>query len=100
MKFLIRRHLMRTLALVLFACALTPAYAQQKGGFPSDGNGLLDACSVLVDSADLPSSVTSLSGEPFTEKMGQFNWCAGYLGATQDIYFQNELTLYFMAKSL
>ena len=44
---------MKTLALVLFACVLSPAaYARD---FPTEGNGLLDACSVVVDIADNPS---------------------------------------------
>jgi hypothetical protein len=85
---------MRALVLFLFACVLSPAYARD---FPTDGNGLLDACSVLVDAADKPSYIPSLSGHMFIEKMGQINWCAGYLGATQDILLQNHVNLGIMA---
>jgi hypothetical protein len=86
---------MKTLALALLVCFLTPAlYASDF--LPKDGNGLLDACSALVDSDDNPSSISSLSGERFTERMGQFNWCAGYLAATQDVLVQSYANLIFM----
>lgn len=75
---------MRILAVVLLACAVTPACAQKKIDYPTDGNGLLDYCSVLVDSVDSPSSLTSLSSDRFNEQMMKFPWCAGYLQATQD----------------
>lgn len=84
---------MRISALFLFACVLTPVYAQQKFSFPKDGNGLLDYCGVVVALADSPTSIDSLNGDRFTEKMGQFNWCAGYLGATQDIFLQNFVNI-------
>jgi|ERR1035438_4150642 hypothetical protein len=82
---------MRTLALFLLACVLTPAvYART---LPTDGNELLDACGTMVDLSDNQSAATSLSNERFTEKMGQFNWCAGYLAATQDVLLQNFVNL-------
>jgi Rap1a immunity proteins len=85
------RHLMRTLSLFLFACVLTPAvYARD---LPKDGNGLLDACNALVESDDNQSSITSLSSDKFTERMGQFNWCAGYLQGTEDVYELNFINL-------
>jgi hypothetical protein len=89
---------MRTLALLLFASTLTPVYAQQKFIFPRDGNGLLDACSVLVNADDVRSSFTSLGDDRFTEKMGQINWCAGYLQATQDTLSATQVQLYIIAK--
>jgi hypothetical protein len=86
---------MRALVLfLLIACVLSPAYARD---FPTDGIGLLDACAVLVDAADNPSYIPSLSGHKFIEKMGQINWCAGYLGATQDVLSQNQVNLGIMA---
>src|ERR1019366_9441668 len=88
---------MKTLALfLLFACALTSAYAQQKGSLPRDGNGLLDACSVMVDFADNESAAASLSKDKFTEKMGQFNWCAGYLEGMQDLLVQTHVNRMMM----
>ncbi len=83
---------MKTFALVLLTCILSPVtYARDF--LPKDGNGLLDACSALVDSDDNPSSILSLSGDRFTERMGQLNWCAGYLAATQDVLLQNVVNL-------
>jgi hypothetical protein len=60
---------------------------------PKDGNGLLDACSVIVDAADNPSYLPSLGGDRFTEKMEQFEWCAGYLQGTVDVFEQNFVSL-------
>lgn len=88
---------MKILALILLACTVTPAFAQQKGNFPTDGNGLLDYCGVVVDAADSPASLTSLSGDRFTEQMGKFNWCAGYLQATQDAASLTEVNLALIA---
>jgi hypothetical protein len=83
---------MRTLAIFLFACVLNLIYAQQKtASLPKDGNELLDACSVVVDAADNPSSITSLSNERFNYKMRQLSWCSGYLEATKDCYIQNSV---------
>jgi hypothetical protein len=82
---------MRTVSLFLFACVLTPAvYARD---LPKDGNGLLDACSVMVDFADNQSAAASLSNDLFTEKMGQSNWCAGYLQGTREFMDQNFINL-------
>jgi Rap1a immunity proteins len=86
---------MKALVLGLLGCLLSPAYAQQKG-YPSDGNGLLDACSVVVESADSPSSFSSLSANKFAEKMGQLDWCAGYLQAVHDMNIQNDVNLAFL----
>src|SRR5256885_844095 len=87
---------MKTFVLFLFACVLTPAYAQQKNSLPRDGNALLDACTVMVDAADNPSYLESLSGDRFTEKMGLLDWCAGYLGAVQDVLVQLHVNLLIM----
>jgi hypothetical protein len=82
---------MRTLALFLLACVLTPAvYARD---LPKDGNSLLEYCSVMVDAADNPSTFSTISGDRLTEKMGQFQWCAGYLQGTEDVYQQNYVYL-------
>ena len=75
---------MRILPLILFVCAVTPAYAQQTNDLPRDGNRLLDSCSVVVDVADNSASLASLNNEQFTDKMTKFGWCAGYLQALQD----------------
>lgn len=88
---------MKILDIILFTCAVTPAYAQQKGDFPTDGNGLLDYCSVMVDAADSPASFSSLSGNGFTEQMTKFGWCAGYLQATQDALITTEVKLAIIA---
>ena len=84
---------MRILALVLFACIATPVLGQQNGNFPADGNGLLDFCGVLVESADSPASLTSLSGDRFVEQMGKINWCAGYLQAARDVASLTHINL-------
>jgi len=81
---------------LFFACVLTAASAQQKGNLPRDGNGLLDACTVMVNAADNPSYMTSLSSDRFTEKMGQFDWCAGYLEGIQDVLIQVHVNLMMM----
>jgi hypothetical protein len=82
---------MRTFALFLFACALTTTvYAR---AFPKDGNDLLEYCSVMVDSADNPSYLQSLSGDKFTEKLAQFDWCAGYIQGTEDVFEDNFINL-------
>src|SRR5271157_5039326 len=75
---------MRTLVLFLLACIACPlVYARE---LPKDGNDLLEYCSVMVDAADNPSYLQSLSRDRFTEKMEQFQWCAGYLQGTVDVY--------------
>ena len=88
---------MRKLLLLLIPCLLTAAAAQQKGNLPTNGNGLLDACTVMVDAADNPSYLTSLSGDRFTESMTKFDWCAGYLEATREVYLQNHINLAIVA---
>ena len=76
---------MRFLPLMLFACTtVTPACAQQKHDLPSDGNGLLDYCTVAITAADSPDSILSLSADRLTDQMMKLNWCAGYLQAAQD----------------
>ncbi len=60
---------------------------------PKDGNGLLESCSVMVDAADNPSYMSSLSGDRFAEKLAQFDWCAGYLQGTEDVFEQNFVNL-------
>jgi len=90
---------MRTLALLIFLCVLTPfLYGQKKSSLPKDGNGLLDYCGALVDSEDNPSYFTSLNGDRFAEKFGQLDWCAGYLDAIQDtlVHIHVNLTLMSM----
>jgi Rap1a immunity proteins len=83
----------RTLSLfLLVACVLEPVYGQQKSS-PTDGNGLLEYCSVIVDSVDSSSTLSSLTGDRFAEKVGQFSWCAGYLEAFHDMHIQNEVNL-------
>ena len=62
---------MRTLALFLFACVLSPAvYARD---YPKDGNELLEYCSVMVDAVDNPSYLQSFNGDKFAEKLAQFD---------------------------
>ena len=82
---------MRTLALFLFAGVLSPVVFARD--LPKDGNGLLDACSVMVDFADNQSAAATLSSDKFAEKMGQLNWCAGYLQGTEDVYEQTFINL-------
>ena len=87
---------MRMLSLILFASLVPVVYAQEKG-FPTDGNGLLEFCSAVIDAADSPSSISSLSKERFTEKIGQLDWCSGYLEATQEVLMQNDVNLSVVA---
>ena len=56
---------MRFLPLILLVCTIIPAFAQQKPNSPTEGNGLLDYCSVVVTAADSPDSITSLSDDRF-----------------------------------
>jgi hypothetical protein len=81
---------------VPYESLLTSAYAQQKSSLPRDGNGLLDSCNAMVDAADNPSSLSSLGGDKFAEKLGQLDWCAGYLGAMQDVLVQVHVNLMMM----
>jgi hypothetical protein len=83
------------LVLFLFLGVLRPAYAQ-KNGYPTDGNKLLEFCGAMVDSADNPSSASSMSSDHFVERMSQFSWCAGYLEGIHDILLQNEVTIGLM----
>jgi len=88
---------MRTLTLLLFACLSVPTvYAHD---LPKDGNGLLDACSVVVDTADNPSYLASLSRDILTEKVGKSQWCAGYLGAIQDLLVRIHVNLTLMPRT-
>jgi hypothetical protein len=80
---------MKVLALFLIACCL-PTYARE---LPKDGNDLLEYCGVMVDAADNPSLLQSLSGDKFAEKLAQFDWCAGYLQGTEDVHEQNYIYL-------
>jgi hypothetical protein len=41
---------MKVLVLLLFACVASPAVCARE--LPTDGNGLLEYCSVMVDAAD------------------------------------------------
>jgi len=50
----------------------------------------------MVDAADNPSYLTSLTGDAFAEKVGQLDWCAGYLGAVQDMLVQVHVNLMMM----
>lgn len=83
------------LALLLFTCVLHPAYAQ-KTGYPIDGNNLLEFCGAMVDSADNPSSSSSMSNDRFAERMSQVSWCVGYLEGVQGVLMQNQVTLGLM----
>src|SRR5713226_2007504 len=82
---------MRILTLLMFACVLSlPVYARD---LPKDGNGLLESCGVMVDAADNPSYLSSLSGDRFAEKLAEVDWCAGYLQGTEDVFEQNFVNL-------
>jgi hypothetical protein len=84
---------MRIFAAVLLACTVAPAYAQKKTDLPTEGNGLLDYCSVVVVAADSPDSILSLTGNRLTDQMMKLNWCAGYLQATQDAASLTQIDL-------
>lgn len=90
-----RKPRMKLFTLVLFCSVICPAIFASNF-LPKDGNGLLDACSALVDIADNPSSVSSLSAERQTERTGQVNWCAGYLSGIQDELAQSYANLIYM----
>lgn len=82
---------MRTLALLLLVCVLAPAvYARN---FPKDGNQVLEYCYVMVEVADNPSYLSSLSRDVFAEKMEQLAWCAGYLQGTVNVYALTRIHL-------
>lgn len=89
---------MRIVTLLFLACAVTAACAQMKGDFPKDGNELLDSCSVAVDAADSPTSLSALSRDRFTEQMTKMGWCAGYLQATGDTMSAMQVRLYMIGK--
>jgi hypothetical protein len=88
---------MKIQALILFTCAVTLACAQEKGGLPKDGNGLMDSCSVVVELGDSPTSLSSLNKDKFTEQMMKFEWCAGYLQATSEALSATQIELYLMS---
>ncbi len=50
----------------------------------------------MVDASDNPSYLASLSGVSFTEKMEQFDWCAGYLEGMQDLLVAVHVNLLMM----
>jgi hypothetical protein len=82
---------MKPTIFVLFACVLSPAvYARD---LPKDGNDLLEYCSAMVDVADNPSNLAAITGDKLTEKIGQVDWCAGYLAAVQDLLIQVHVNL-------
>jgi len=72
---------MKLLIAAALLCIAIPTPAQQRGELPSDGNGLLDACRVVIQSMDNPSAVTALNSNDFAEVMKKFGWCAGYMQA-------------------
>ena len=82
----------------LVVCILAPVYAQPNS-FPTDGNGLLDACSVLVNSADTPPSLSTLTSEKFPERMSILSWCAGYLDAIQGMLVKSDVDLALIGMS-
>jgi hypothetical protein len=87
----------RTSSLFLLALTIalsTTAHAKQ---LPSDGNGLLDACSVMVDFADNQTAAAALSNDKLTEKLAQLDWCAGYLQGTEDVFEHNFISLGILA---
>jgi hypothetical protein len=89
---------LRILVVVFFVLLATPAYAQQKFPLPHDGNGLLDYCGVVVAGADNPATLTSLTGDAFTEAMDKFYWCTGYLQAVRDTAIQTEVNIFILSK--
>lgn len=82
---------------LIFTCAAIPSDAQNKGDYPKDGNGLIEACGAMIDLVDSPTSVLSLQGSALADKMGKLSWCLGYLQATQDILFTREINLAVIA---
>ncbi len=85
---------MKPLAPLRFACVLSSAVCASD--LPRDGNGPLDACGAMIDAADNPSHLTSLSSDRFAEKLGQVDWCVGYLDAIQDLLVQIHVNLNLM----
>lgn len=84
----------RVLALVLLAYTIAPLlYAQQKVKAPTDGNDLLEHCSVLIEVADSPTSFDTSNESRLIEQVGKFNWCAGYLGAIRDDLIVTRMNL-------
>jgi hypothetical protein len=74
-------------------------HAQQKGNYPTDGNGLLDYCTVAVDFEDFRNMVSSLNGGKLIEAWGKFSWCVGYVEAIMDDLSATRLNLAIIATS-
>ncbi len=55
--------------------------------FPSDGNGLLESCSHVVEFLDSRSSQANLDQPVFA---GKFAWCIGHLEAIRDTSIISE----------
>ena len=85
------------LAAVLCTYGASSTRGQNKSDLPKDGNGLIEACSGVIDLVDSPTSITSLQGTAFTDKVGQLSWCLGYLQATHDGLITGELNLAIIA---
>jgi Ssp1 endopeptidase immunity protein Rap1a len=90
---------MRSAALIVLACLVVPARAQQQQrSLPRDGNELLSWCSILVDAADSPAWPSTLSADKVAEEAMKFGWCAGYLDATEDATSLAQIHLAMAAK--
>jgi hypothetical protein len=84
---------MKILAALVLLCGAIPAHAQQNGELPSDGNGLLDSCNVVIQNADNRAAIIALNPRDFTDAMKKFAWCVGYLQAIQDVTAQRKIEL-------
>jgi hypothetical protein len=84
---------MKILAGLVLLCVAIPAHAQQREPLPSDGNGLLEACNIVIQSIDNPAAVSSLSPTAFDKAMMKYGWCIGYLNAIQDVTAQRKIQL-------
>jgi hypothetical protein len=72
-------------ALILLVFTFThPASAQQKDSFPTDGNGLLDYCAVVVDIADSQNYESLLNKADLATLSQKNSWCVGFIQATLD----------------
>lgn len=77
----------------LVALLSLATYAQSAPQFPSDGNGLLDHCSVVVSALDSPAPIANQSEARFAESMSKFSWCVGYLQGIRSVLVHEDVSL-------
>ncbi len=82
----------RALALFVIAYVQVPVFAQQER-LPTNGNDLLNACSVVVDIADKHGADPAFTASNPLQQVSLISWCTGYLDGVQEMLFKNNLAL-------